>query len=78
MEIDLSSLNEANFSRDDIRKAIVDSTEFKKWIYNTKKQDAINWAKNEYDKLYSKIENKYLKLQEEQEKEKNKSYKEKS
>lgn len=68
VEIDLSSLNEANFSRDDIRKAIIDSTKFKKWIYNTKKQDAINWAKNEYDKLYSEIENKYLKLQEEQEK----------
>lgn len=68
VEIDLSSLNEANFFRDDIYKAIVDNIEFKKWIYNAKKQDAINWAETEYDKLYNEIENKHLKLQEEQEK----------
>ncbi len=68
VEIDLSSLNEANFSRDDIYKAIVEKIEFKKWIYNAKKQDAISWAQKEYDKLYKEIESKYLKSQEEQEK----------
>lgn len=56
IEIDLSSLYESNYSRENICKIIMKDSKYKSWIVNTKKSDAIAWAKKEYDNIFLKLQ----------------------
>lgn len=56
IEIDLSSLYESNYTRENICKIIMKDSKYKSWIVNTKKSDAIEWAKKEYDNIFFKLQ----------------------
>ncbi len=56
IEIDLSSLYESNYTRENICKIIMKDSKYKSWIVNTKKSDAIAWAKKEYDNIFFKLQ----------------------
>lgn len=56
IEIDLSSLYESNYTRENICKIITKDSKYKSWIVNTKKSDAIVWAKKEYDNIFLKLQ----------------------
>lgn len=65
VEVDLSSVYESEITREEIRKILIDRPEFKTWIYNPKKKEAIRWAGSRYTEIYreilqKKIENKKL------------------
>lgn len=56
IEIDLSSLYESNYTRENICKIIMKDSKYKSWIVNTKKSDSIAWAKKEYDNIFLKLQ----------------------
>lgn len=74
IEVDLSSVYESEITREEIRKILIEKPEFKTWIYNPKKKEAIRWAGTRYTEIYreilqKEIENKKLQKLFEQERE---------
>lgn len=53
VEVDLSSFIGQQITRSIIRDALVAQIENKKWLYNPLREEAIEWAKAEYAKLYN-------------------------
>lgn len=53
IEVDLSSFIGQQITRAIIREALVSQTENKKWLYNPLREEASDWAKVEYAKLYN-------------------------
>lgn len=53
VEVDLSSFIGQQITREIVRDALISQVANKKWIYNPLKEDAIDWATAEYNKLYA-------------------------
>lgn len=55
IEIDLSMLSGVELSRDNVKKILLEESDLKYWIHNPKKEEAIIWATNEYEKKDKEI-----------------------
>lgn len=55
IEIDLSALSGIELSKDNVKKILLEESDLKYWIYNPKREEAINWAINEYEKKDKEI-----------------------
>ena len=51
VEIDLSDYSGEDYSKENIRKLLLEDNDLKKWIYNPISDKAYEWAKEEYKKL---------------------------
>ena len=55
IEIDLSMLSGIELGRDNVKKVLLEESDLKYWIHNPKKEEAIIWATNEYEKKDKEI-----------------------
>lgn len=55
IEIDLSELSGMELNKDNVKKILLEESDLKYWIYNPKREEAINWATKEYEKKDKEI-----------------------
>ncbi len=55
IEIDLSELSGMELNKDNVNKILLEESDLKYWIYNPKREEAINWATKEYEKKDKEI-----------------------
>ncbi len=60
VEIDLSDLSREDYSKESIRKVLLNDNELKRWVYNPKSEEAYNWALNQYKDKVVEIEQKEI------------------